>query len=142
MSKPFVGFGRSSDWLTEVDRSLPVNAECVEEAGRAGKYGMSVTSVQIVVSQVNNGEVLYFMCQVDEYVTINGQIMGSGKEEESHQRRAKTAYDLTLAWLSAARIYTRKAIIATPKNYKMLRGVQTYMKYDKESDSYVPVTNS
>lgn len=133
MANQFVGFGTSTDWIAEVDKSFPVNAECVAEGGKGDRYGIRLTTQYIVLSQVKGSEVLYCLVPVDRYQTMDFHPMF---DEEKHVARAKTAFDITLAWLEQNGIRPRRSIVAMPRSLKKLEGVAEYMRYDKESDTY------
>ena len=134
MNDQFVGFGTSTDWLQAINRDGPVNVECVTEISGNGSYGIRSATQYVILTQVKDGEVLYFLDPVDRYSTQDSRPMF---DEEKHIQRAKSAFDATLAWLKEQGIFNaRRAMVAMPKNLRRLEGTADYMRWNKEADLY------
>lgn len=141
MTQTFVGFGKATDFLAAIDRSQPVNAECVTLTGKAGKFGIALATTVIVLSQPRGSEIFYFYSPISRYQTLNGEPMIMNKQEiENRQTRNDRAYEITLAWLAGAGVTARHSIIAMPSTYRMLEGYADYMRYDKGSDLWIAVS--
>lgn len=136
----YICYSTSAEFLANIDKTQPVNAECLSENGKPGKYGMGIATSAVVLSQAGTKECHIFFQPVTRYSTMNGEYFGKDSEWENHTRRSRTAFELTCAWLETHGLKYRKAMLAVPKNLRKVKGRASYMQYDKESDSYVEVT--
>jgi hypothetical protein len=134
-AKNFVGFGALEDWLVAIDRSRPVNAECIVDPGKFGKFGVAIHKQVLVVSQTEpGGDVLYCRVHFDSYQSFQNQ---PAFEAEKHHRRGETAWAVIQQWLIEQGLTFRRAIVATPHNLTLLEGHADCLRYDKETDAYI-----
>lgn len=135
MNKQFVGFGTSSEWLASIDKNLPVNVESFMYGQKMGKIGVRVVEQRIMLSQVVGNEVLYVYDTIGKYHSMDMQPM---TPEDAHAPRIKSAFDLTCKWLEDNGVKFRRAMIATPKNLVLSEGMLDHIKWDRETDTYLP----
>jgi len=133
MNKPFVGFGIAENFLKAIDPTKPVNADSILHAGKGGKYGICLVTEAIVLSQVNNDEVLYCYIPVGHFQSLDGRTELGG---DRNRDRALSAWEITTKWLDDHGVKYREAMLAMPKTYQMMSGHCEFMRYDKETDSY------
>jgi hypothetical protein len=135
----FIGFGTLEDWLAAIESSQPVNADCIVEPGASDRHGVAVCTQAIVCSQVTErGEVLYARVPVGRYQAFAGETRALF-EPERHAARALAAWTVAQAWLSDQNLTIRRAVVAMPRNLKLLDGHCAFMRYDQAADSYVRV---
>jgi hypothetical protein len=135
-NKDFIGFGTLEDWLEAIDSSCPVQADCVvEQDGTNKPLGLAYYKQVIVVSQPARDSVLYARVVVDRYDSMNGHTPIF--DEEKHLRRSKSAWEVTRTWLIEHGLTVQRAVVAMPRSLKLLEGHAEFMRYDKESDTYL-----
>jgi hypothetical protein len=135
MKSHFIGFADSDKFLAAIDRERPVNLNVGRKFGRPDRrFGISVDSTVITLSQVRGNEVLYFEHVTHRYQTTGGQVLDL--DEKKHVRLAKQVHKAAEQYLQDRGVSWRDALLSMPRNYMTLDGVATFLRYDKETESY------
>jgi len=137
-SKHFIGFGTLEDWRRAIDPARPVQANCIVDSNGHSKHvGLAYYKQVIIVSQVQNGDVMYCRIPVDSYEAVNGHTPAF--EPERHQRRAESAWEIIRAWIANQGLIWQRAIVAVPRGLKMLEGYADCLHYDNARDLWLRV---
>ena len=135
-AKHFIGFGLLEDWRWAIDPARPVQADCIVDSnGHAKNVSLTYWKQVIVVSQSKDGDVAYCRIVVDTYKSMNG--VTPAFEADKHRRHAETAWAVIQTWLAEQGLRWQRAVVATPRNLKMLEGYADCLRYDKTSDSWL-----
>lgn len=135
MKQIFVGFADSDKFLAAVDKNLPVNLSISRKHGKPDRrFGMAIDSTVLNMSQAQPNEVIYFQHVVHKYQVLHGEIFG--RDTGKVGRLAEQVRVLTEQYLTERGISWRDAMVSAPVNYVMLDGEPTFLKWDKESDSF------
>lgn len=135
MKQQFVGFADSDKFLSACDRSRPINLAVTRKGGKPDRrFGMAVDSTVVTLSQVNDVEVLYFEHVTHRYHVAHGQVFE--RDETKHQRLAGQVDQAARQYLQDHGFAARDAMLSMPRNYTSLDGLATFLKYDKETESY------
>lgn len=136
MNNQFIGFGASTEWLASIDKTKPVNVESCLHGLPMGKVGVRVVEQRFYLSQVVGNEVLYVYEVIGRFLSMDMQPMTPA---DAHEERVKSAFEITCKWLEDNGVKFRKAMIAFPKNLVLSEGALDHMKWDKETDTFIPV---
>lgn len=135
MKEYFVGFGSAAEWKSAINQERQVNVAVITEIGPTNKMGLASGTSYLVLSQLRDDEVLYLLVPVTRFQAMGGRPFE--REVDQHARRGETAQAIAVAWLDRAGIPHRTAVMATPRNLKLMEGTAEFLHYDKEADSYV-----
>ena len=136
MKQNFIGFDSLEKLLNAATHLRPLNALPVVLPGRGGKYGISINTQLILVSQVQaNGEVLYCRIITGRYQAIAGsrEPLDEGK---NYQARSESAWQIVAQEMLMQGFDVREALIAIPQNLQLLEGHADCLKYNKDTDLY------
>lgn len=134
--KHYIGFADSEKFLEAVERERQINLDVSRKAGRPDRrFGIAVDCTVLTLSQVQGDEVLYFQHVTHRYQTNGGQVMDL--DETKHVRLARQVLEITQEYLNEQGVSWRQALLAMPRNYTTLDGDATFLRYDKESQSYL-----
>lgn len=143
MKQQFIGFADSAKFLEAIDRSKPVNLFVGKKSGRPDrKFGVSVDSTILTISQVRDNEVLYFNDATHRWQSVGGHPME--RDEGRPYRLSMQVLEHAKHWLDDNQVQYREAMLSMPKNYIQLEGRSTFLKYNKTDDAfeYVPMEQS
>lgn len=136
MKQNFIGFADSDKFLAAINRGLPVNLNVGRKFGRPDKrFGVSIDSTVLTMSQVQGNEVLYFEHVTHRYQVVHGQILELDREKP--HRLAEQVLEAAKQYLNDHGVTWREALLSMPSSYITLDGVATFLVYEKESDSYL-----
>jgi hypothetical protein len=133
----FIGYQRFSEWQHAIDPYRDVYAASVSELSDGGLPGLVIIRHFIVVSQIDrDNHVHYARALTDRYESQDG--VRPMFYAEQHAHRASSAWALLLDWLSRRhpRLEVRKAIVAVPKDLKLLTGVPDFMHFDQAANRW------
>lgn len=134
MNKQHVGFPTLEEFSRHALKEAPVNVYAITEAGKFGQHGMCMVNSTVMVSQVAGAELLYVSIAVSRFESQNGRtpLFADIPGQPDHPRLAKQAFDIITAWLTEQGFAVRNAVVARPRNLKLLEGRAGCMTYSKE----------
>lgn len=136
MKQQFIGFDSLEKLLAAATHLCPLNALPVVHPGRGGKYGISIHTQLILVSQVQaNGEVLYCRIITGRYQALAGS-HEPRSEGKNYQARSESAWQIVAQEMLMQGFNVRQALIAIPQNLQLLDGYADCLKYNKKTDLY------
>jgi len=132
----FLGFGRFSSFREHLDNTRPVNVQLIEE-GEAGGHGIVYKTAAIICSQSQSKtrEIYYHLWQVAQWQEVGGEVLS-----KRHENRADSGLKLTQSLLSNFKIIP--AVIATPKDLKIMQGTNDLLDYNQEADLFYLITDT
>lgn len=137
----FVGFSSTTDWLAAIDTYMPVNADVVTMQDPSSHAGLTHATTYMILSQHQGGEdfseILYCQVMVDRFEMVNGEPLEAPAEAGRHEQRSTSAQVVMVAWLEQHQLKFRRAVLAAPKDLRMLEGNADFLRYDKEHGVYV-----
>ncbi len=135
MSQQFIGFADSDKFLGAIDPTKPINLNVSRKYGKPDhRFGISVDSTVITMSQVRGNEVLYFEHATHRFQVANGHVMDL--DEEKHIRLGTEVQAAAELYLTDHCLTWRDALLSMPRTYTHLDGVATFLTYDKENGGH------
>ena len=135
--KLFIGYGSLAGLLDSHPTGAPLFLSLNEEQGQPGQYGVRLNTFALMVSDIRDGHARYCRMVLGRVQTIGSNAFDTGSRERTRQR-ALSAY-----WLIEEYIINRhgfpveSAMIAMPRDLKLLDGWADFLRYDKEADRFV-----
>lgn len=133
---PWIGYGRVEQLADNTDPGKTVYIKGTSETQPSGRDGVATRIYSVRVSHLTPEAV--------HYVEIRtGRILmhanGPFEEEDAikAQQRTDDAEELVAAWLRSKGFRVINAIIAEPKDIKLLSGGAHFMKFDEETGRIV-----
>jgi len=133
----FIGFANSDKFIDAIDHKRPVNLSVHRKFGKPGKYGISIDSTILEMSQVVDGEVLYIQKTCHRYQCLQGSPME--RDGGRIERISTQVKNLAERYLDDYGLSWREAYVSMPANYVTLDGEATFLKWDKPADGYLYV---
>ncbi len=135
--KLFIGYGSLEGLLDSHPTGAPVFISLNEEQGQPGQYGVALHTFALIVSDIRDGHARYCRIVLGRVQTINGEVFDTGSRERTRQR-ALSAYRLIEEYIITRHGFTvESAMIAMPRDLKLLDGWADFLRYDKEADRFV-----
>src|SRR5512138_3413411 len=135
MKQNYIGFADSDKFIEAVDVMRPVNLNVGRRSGRPDrKFGILPQSIELTISQVQGDEVLYFECTTGRWQALNGRPMM--QDEDAPRRWASSAFAAAAQYLADHQFTFREALLAMPANYVKMHGEATFLRWNKETESY------
>ncbi len=135
MNQQFIGFADSDKFLAAVDPAKPINLNVGHKCGQPDRrFGISVDSTVITMSQVYGNEVLYFEHVTHRYQVANGYVMDL--DERKHIRLGEEVQAAAEMYLKDHGLNWRDALLSMPRDYMTLDGVATFLAYDKDDGGH------
>ena len=135
--KLFIGYGSLEGLLDSHPTGAPVFISLNEEQGQPGQYGIALHTFALIVSDIRDGHARYCRIVLGRVQTINGEVFDTGSRERTRQR-ALSAYRLIEEYIITRHGFTvESAMIAMPRDLKLLDGWADFLRYDKEADRFV-----
>lgn len=138
-SNIFIGFASSDKFIDAIDHKRPVNLSVHRKFGKPMKYGISIDNTILIMSQVVDGEVLYFQMTCHRYQTMQGQPLMSDRDPSKVSRISDQVKSFAERYLDDHGLSWREACVSMPANYITLDGEATFLKWDKPADGYLYV---
>jgi hypothetical protein len=146
MSQPlFLGFSQLEDLAAEVARDPAADAPgrtvfLMPVEPEYGSPGIGRSTCWLTAhALLPSGAVGYCRIRLGEYDTLNGQVFDD-KQWERLQRRRLDAVPVVTLWLEEHGFRVVPATFAAPADYRFLSGRAGFLRYDKESDTFVRAT--
>ena len=135
--KLFIGYGSLEGLLDTHPADAPVFLSLNEEQGPPGQYGIALHTLALTVSDIRDGHARYCRMVVGRVQAIGGEAFDTGSRERTRQR-ALSAYRLIEEYIITRHGFTvESAMIAMPRDLKLLDGWADFLRYDKEADRFV-----
>jgi len=135
--KLFIGYGSLEGLLDSHPTGAPVFISLNEEQGQPRQYGVALHTFALIVSDIRDGHARYCRIVLGRVQTINGEVFDTGSRERTRQR-ALSAYRLIEEYIITRHGFTvESAMIAMPRDLKLLDGWADFLRYDKEADRFV-----
>jgi hypothetical protein len=135
MKQNFIGFADSDKFLAAVDSARPINLNVGRKFGKPDRrFGISVDSTVLTMSQVLGDEVLYFEHITHRYQVANGHILDH--DEKKHIRLSAQVEEIAKQYLIDHALTWREALLSMPRTYITLNGHPTFLTWDKENECF------
>ncbi len=135
--KLFIGYGSLEGLLDSHPTGAPVFISLNEEQGQPGQYGVALHTFALMVSDIRDGHARYCRMVLGRVQTIGGEAFDTGSRERT-RRRALSAYRLIEEYIITKHGFAvESAMIALPRDLKLLDGWADFLRYDKEADRFV-----
>lgn len=135
--KQFIGYGSLEGLLDTHPTGTPVFISLNEEQGQPGQYGIALHTFALTVSDIRDGHARYCRMVLGRVQMINGESFDTGSRERT-RRRALSAYQLVEEYIITRHGFTiESAMIAMPRDLKLLDGRADFLRYDKEADRFI-----
>lgn len=136
----YVGYGSSEAFMRDRPAECRVNVDTITEQSSGGQYGLGHAYTWLLLSYHEQGtdEVSYLQVKIDGWQTVHGEPFAQDEAGAIavHRRRADSALGAATDWLTSQAVPYRRAVIAMPRDLKILEGDASWLQYHKEGDEF------
>jgi hypothetical protein len=125
----FIGYARLEEWAEAISILDPVYA-CLIVDSEAGPLDIRNDHYFIHCAQPRGDTVHYFRTKVALVQRVNDVFLN--EDHERRLERARQAWEIVREWLQERGFAVREALVAYPRDLKLLEGEAGFMGYDKE----------
>lgn len=140
MNQFFVGFGQIEVLLNSHQREAPVYVQLCCETHGSGTPGYHVQEQVIVVSDVQDGVCRYWRKRLSRTELIGGRPFHEAEAKLHVEFAGKVRAAVEKQIVEVYRYRFLEAVVAAPRDLKLLDGEADFLRFDREARSYVPAT--
>jgi hypothetical protein len=129
----YIGYLSLENWLTVVDKNLPVYACLVTEPGQQGQYSQRIDQLIVLVEQPE-GELVHY-CRLH---VASLQYVGNSPYNNHNQNigLAEQAWDIVQTWLKENGLVVRPGLVSFPKDLRLTDGWAHFLEFDLKEHAY------
>lgn len=133
---PWIGYGSVEQLAEQIDPGKTVYVKGTTETHASDASGIAIKIFSVRISHLTPEAVHYVEIRTGR-ITMHAQ--GPFSEEDAQKAQARTgdAEQIIMAWLKSKGFNVINAIIAEPKDIKLLNGGAHCMRYDEETGRIV-----
>lgn len=137
MAKNFIGYADLLEWRKAIDPRQPVYASPVIQPGSVSKQGLRVDRAEIHVAQPDEwGDVHYWQFTVGRWQELSHAPDFGARDREKVITRRDEIWSLIKVWLDEQGLVVRDALIAFPRNLRLLEGTPGILRWNQERSAW------